>query len=83
VPSCSVFTVLYVRRPLRKLATNIFDLSDLILGLCLNVYLSSQKVRAAFFCIRGKVCSVYVVTVYSVYVVTVCSLLYILLYRFS
>jgi hypothetical protein len=37
-----------------KLATNIFDLPSLILGLCLNVYLLSQKIRAAFFDKRGK-----------------------------
>jgi hypothetical protein len=48
------FLVWCVKRPLRKLAKNIFDPSVLILGLWLNLYLSSQKVRAAFFHIRGK-----------------------------
>jgi hypothetical protein len=33
----------YVKRPPRKLATKIFDLPVLILGMCLKVYLSLQK----------------------------------------
>ena len=40
---------------LRKLATKIFDLSVLILGVCLNVYLSLQKISIVFFYIRGKI----------------------------
>jgi len=67
VSSCWGFWVWYVKRPLRKLATKIFDLSLLILGVCLNVYFSLQWVRIVFFCLRGKVC----------------SLLYNLLYQFS
>jgi hypothetical protein len=54
VPSCSGFWDWYVKRVLRKLATKVFDLSALILGLCLDGYLSSQKVRTAFFHICGK-----------------------------
>ena len=37
VSSCSGFGVCYVRRPLRKLATKIFDLS-VNLDVCLNVF---------------------------------------------
>ena len=54
VSSCSGFRVWYVKRPLRKLATKIFDLPVLILSAFLNVYLSLQKVRIVFFSIRGK-----------------------------
>jgi len=56
-----------VNRPLRKLATKFLDLSILILGLCLNVYLSLEKVRI----------------VVSIEEVHRCSVLYELLYQFS
>jgi len=52
--SCSVFWVWYMERLLKKLDTKIFDLSHLILGLCLNVYLSSQKERIVFFYVWGE-----------------------------
>ena len=42
--TCHLVQVIeYVKRPLRKLATKIFDLSLLILGVFLKVYLSLQK----------------------------------------
>ena len=56
VSSCSRFSVLYVKGQLRKLATNIFDLSVLILGVCLNVYLSLQNVSMSFSIYEVKVC---------------------------
>jgi len=43
-----------MKRPLRKLDRKIFDISVLIMGVGLNVYLSSQKVRIVFFYIGGK-----------------------------
>ena len=49
VSSCSVFWVCYATRPLRKLATKIFDPFVLILSLCLNIYLSAQTVRTTYF----------------------------------
>jgi hypothetical protein len=49
VPSSSVFFNLVRGRPLRKLAKKIFDLSVLILGACLDVCLSLQTSRTAFF----------------------------------
>jgi hypothetical protein len=53
--------------PLRKLATKIFDLSALILGLCFNGYFNHREQGLPF----------------STHVVKVCSLLYNLLYWFS
>ena len=55
VSSCSFFFLVWrVKRPLRKMATKIFDPSVLILGVCLNAYLSSRRVRIAFFYVRGE-----------------------------
>jgi hypothetical protein len=54
VSSCSGFEVWYVKRPLRNLAIKIFDLSVLILGVSLNVYLSLQIVRIVLFYMRCK-----------------------------
>jgi hypothetical protein len=45
--------VWYVKRALRNLGTKTFDLFVLILGLCLYVYLSSQKERNCVFYILG------------------------------
>lgn len=49
VSFCSVFLNLEREKAMIKLATKIFDLALLILGVRLNVYLSSQKLRAVFF----------------------------------
>ena len=54
VSTCSPFWVWYVRGSLRNLATKIFDLSVLILGVSLYVYLPIQTLRIVFFYIRGK-----------------------------
>jgi len=48
VSNCSVFLVLYIKRPLRKMHTKIFVFSLFILGLCFKVYLSSQNIRTVF-----------------------------------
>ena len=56
-----------MKMPLRKWAAKIFDLSVPILGVCLKVYLSLQKIRMYL----------------SIYKVKVCSVLYNLLYQFS
>ena len=52
--ACWVFWIWYVKRPLRKLATKIFDLSFHNLGVRFHVHLSSQRARNIFFYIRGK-----------------------------
>ena len=44
----------YVMGPLRKLATKIVGVSVFILGVNLNFYLSSRKIRTVFFYIRRK-----------------------------
>jgi hypothetical protein len=50
VSFCSVlFLIWYAKMSMRKLTTKIFDLPLLILDVRLNVYLSSQKLRAVFF----------------------------------
>ena len=67
VSFCSGLGVWYGKMQLRKVATKIFDLPVLILGVSLNVYLLLQKVRMSF----------------SIHKVKVCSLLYNLLYQFS
>jgi len=54
VSSCWVFWIWYVKRPLRKLTTKIFDLSVRNLGVIFHVHLSSQRIRTIFFYIRGK-----------------------------
>ena len=55
MPTCSVFFFNLVRgRPLKKLATKIFDLPFLISGVCLNVYLLLHISRTVvFFYIQG------------------------------
>ena len=57
VSSCWGFWVWYVKRPLRKLTTKIFDISLLTFSVSLNVYFSLHSVRIVFFYIRGKACS--------------------------
>jgi hypothetical protein len=54
VSSSSVFWIWYVKRLLKQLDTKIFYPSHLILGICLNVCLSLQKVRIGFFYIWGE-----------------------------
>lgn len=50
VLACSVsFFICLVKRSLRKLTTNIFNLSVLIFGVYLDVYLIFQKVTIVFF----------------------------------
>jgi len=56
VSSYSGFWAWYVKIPLRKLARKIFDISVLIMGVCLNVYLSLQK-GLSFSIYEVKVCS--------------------------
>jgi hypothetical protein len=53
VSLCVGFSVWYVERPMRKLATNIFDISVLIVGVCLNVYFIITESKYSFFYIRG------------------------------
>jgi hypothetical protein len=43
------FELATLKKPLRRLAAWVFDLSVLILGCYINVYLSSRKVKTVFF----------------------------------
>jgi len=61
------FWVLHKKRPPRKLVKTIFEFSVPIFSVCLNIYLSLEKVRKSF----------------SIYEVKVCFLLYNLLYQVS
>ena len=56
LPSCSVFFFFYLvpGRSLRKLVTKIFDLSVLILGVCLNVYVSLHTSSTVVFFLCTK-----------------------------
>ena len=53
------FLIWYVKGPLTKLATKIFDLSVLILGAWLHIYLKLQIIKTVSFYIRSKKCIFY------------------------
>jgi len=48
------FLIWYLKLPLRKLATKIFELYILIFGVCICVYLLSEKISTVVFYIQVK-----------------------------